>query len=204
MWLYELTHSFRPIFELYFTFEVHGETNLPRSGPGIVAANHSSFMDPWAMGIPLSRNVRHVINRRWYERSPVWRAIFDANGTVPLDASSPEGTLRTLGDALAKGALVGIFPEGKISDDGRLARFRPGIAFLAARTGVPVIPVGIRGAFDLLPRHRRWPRRGVIAIHIGEPMLYGPDRDPEDRRALLGFRDEVRAAVATLSGQPDA
>lgn len=204
MWLSEMTRRFRPVFDLYFTFEVHGARHVPRNGPGFVAANHSSFMDPWVLQIPFPRNIRQIINRGWYERSPVWRWFFDSNGTVPLEPGSTDGTFEAIEHVLRHDELVGIFPEGRISDDGRLGRFKPGIAFLAARTGVPVVPVGIRGAFDLLPRGQKWPRRGTIGIHVGQPLTYGPDRDPDDRRALLRFRDEVRRSIAALCGQPDA
>ena len=204
MWLSEMTRGFRPVFDLYFSFDVRGERHVPRQGPGIIAANHSSFIDPWVLAIPFPRNIRQIINRGWYERSPLWTWFFDSNGTVPLEPSSTDGTFQVVERVLRDDELIGIFPEGRISDDGRLARFRPGVAFLAARTGVPVVPVGIRGAFESLPRGRKWPRRRTIGIHIGEPLTFGPERDPGDRRALFRFRDEVREAIATLCGQPDA
>jgi len=202
MWLYELTRRLRPLWSLYWTFEVVGEVGaVPRVGPALVAANHSSFLDPWMLGVPFPRNIRQLINRRWYERSALWRAAFDANGTVPVEPNDPERTLAAVSAAFERGDLVGIFPEGKISDDGRVRRFRSGVAYIAARTGVPVIPVGIRGARESLPRERRWPRRGRIEIHVGAPLRFAGD--PEDVRALARFRDRVRDEVVRLCGQAE-
>ena len=99
--------------------------------------------------------------------------------------------------------MICIFPEGKVSADGRLRRFRPGIGWFASVTGVPVIPVGIEGAFDSLPKGKKFPRRARITIRAGKPMHYpNPGPDP-NRRETFAFVQQVRREVERLTGVPE-
>lgn len=199
MWLYELTRQLRPFWSLYWSFDLVGAVDaIPRTGPALVAANHSSFLDPWMLGIPFPRNVRQLINRDWYERSTSWRLFFEANGTIPLEPSAPGVVVDSVLRAFDRGDLVGIFPEGRISRDGRLQRFRSGVAFLSARTGAPVLPVGIRGAHASMPRTKRWPRPESIEIHVGRPRAFEGSLD--DRDSIRSFRDGLRGDIARLAG----
>ena len=134
-------------------------------------------------------------------RSPFWNSFFRANGTVPVEPGDPDATLAAVRGKLAEGRVVGIFPEGGISTDGTLQRFRGGAAWVAASSGVPVLPLGIRGAFDVFPRGLRWPRPGRVTIEVG-PALRFPNGEP-DKRALAEFRKRMFAAVQSLT-QPVA
>jgi 1-acyl-sn-glycerol-3-phosphate acyltransferase len=104
---------------------------------------------------------------------------------------------------LDRGDCVGIFPEGKISPDGKIQRFRAGIALVAARSGAPVVPLGIRGAFDSIPRHRKLPRRGAITVHVGTPLRFAdePLTGRLPLRGLIEFRHRLYRTVVELSGQ---
>lgn len=205
MWLYHTTKRLRPVWGLYWKLVLCG--SLPRElsdGPLIVVANHSSFLDPWFLGLVFPRPVHHVINRRWYERSRGWTAFFDANGTIPT-GTTPQGTVDAIRGQLDEGRVVSIFPEGRISADGKLRRFRSGVGYLAAAAGCPVLPLGIRGAFEILPRQRRFPRRGRIELHVGSPRrLETAGTDAPDRRSLAAFCNALRDDVARLSGAEDA
>src|SRR5262249_34040197 len=139
----------------------------PPSGPLILVSNHSSFLDPWFIGMAFPRLVRYLIDSDWYAASPAYRALFRSFGTIPVRSKRPEETVVAVCQSLDREEAVGIFPEGSVSPDGRLRRFRTGILHIAARSGAPVLPLGIRGAFESLPRSKRLPRPSRVTIHVG-------------------------------------
>jgi 1-acyl-sn-glycerol-3-phosphate acyltransferase len=149
------------------------------------------------------RPVHYLITRKWYDKSPAWRALFEAFGTEPVRAEDPAATVRAVCDLLSRGAVVGIFPEGSISHTGHLRHFRSGIARIAARSGAPVLPVGIRGAFESMPRHRAVPRPSRVRIHVGEPLAFpgAPFPDDPGADAVRAFRDVVFERIRGLSDQ---
>jgi 1-acyl-sn-glycerol-3-phosphate acyltransferase len=173
--------------------------------PWILAANHSSFLDPFIIGAILSRRpIRWLIDAPWYERSPLWRRIFAGFGTIPTAPRRPQETVARVVAALREGEPVGVFPEGGISHDGRIQPLRNGIGWMAALSGAPVLPCGLRGAYEFLPRHRRLPRRRPVTLHVGEPMPFagGPVAEP-DPAEITRFVAAVATRMCQLAGQPD-
>lgn len=202
MWLNRTTVRMRPVWDRYWDLRlVQDRGAIPESGGLIVACNHASFLDPWFLSILFPRPVHHLINRAWYDRSSAWRTFFRANGTVPVEPGDPSATSRAISGVLDGGGVLSIFPEGKISSDGRPQRFRSGIAFIAAETGASVLPVGLRGAYETLPRTARFPQRGEVSLHVGEPMRFpgAPTAEPP-RRDLVRFRDALRTSIVSLAG----
>ncbi len=149
------------------------------------------------------RPIRYLITDEWFYRNRWWRMFFEAFGTIPAQNRNPRATIQAVCEALGRGEVIGIFPEGSISSDGRLQPFQTGIARIAAMSGAAVMPVGIRGAFESLPRTRILPKRVRVRIHLGEPLrfpgaLVGGSLD---RDAAAGFVERLRGAVSNLSGQ---
>ena len=184
MWLY---HAFRPLAYAARPL-VHGRLvggeHLPAHGPVLLALNHASFLDPWLVGMLLPRApVRFLINEVWYRRSRVWRGVFDAFGVVPASEAAPQTTLDRVGEALARGEIVAVFPEGRISADGSLGRPQLGLGWMAARSGAPVVPARLVGSHDVLPRQCRWPRRAPVTLVLGvarrfaEVQVERPERE---------------------------
>jgi len=204
VWLERTEHYLKPVLNLFWRFRVTGKHRFPRTGPAIFAPNHSCFLDPWLVSIVSPRPVRWLITRNWYDKSLFWNLYFRAHGTVPVGFSAAE-TIEVACGVLERGRLLGVFPEGKISHDGTLQRFHSGIARMAAASGVPVIPVGIRGAYESLPRQRVVPRPGPVAISLGEPRLFegAPWTSSPPTRLLREFRDTLFVDVARLAGQSD-
>lgn len=204
-WLYQFWPGLRPLFNLYWRLRLEGETGaIPSKGPLIVVANHASFLDPWLLAIVFPRDVRFLVTRNWYYKNRRWERFFAAQGCLPV-LETPEATLGLVCGAMRRGDVVGIFPEGRISVDGRMRRFRAGIGYFAARSGAPVLPVGIRGAFEILPRDRRWPRPGRVTFRVGRPLVFpgSPVTQAPSIRDIGAFRDRLAARVAELSGQAE-
>jgi 1-acyl-sn-glycerol-3-phosphate acyltransferase len=203
-WLYHVTRASRPLFGLCWRMRLSGEVDsIPKTGPAIVAANHSSFVDPWFLGPFLfPRRIRFLITRLWYDKSPVWNFVFRSYDTIPMERHAG-ATLEVARAALEAGNVVGIFPEGKISHDGRIQRFRSGVCYLAARTGAPVIPIGIEGAYESLPRDRKLPKRGNVTARVGLPLKF--PNSPRDgkipKEIVREFRDSLFAEICRLAGQ---
>jgi 1-acyl-sn-glycerol-3-phosphate acyltransferase len=200
-----------PVLALLFRPKVEGVDRVPRSGPAILACNHVSFLD-W-MFLPLVIRFRHIsfLAKLEYFTRPglkgaLQRYFFTATGQVRVDRSGTDAAsaaLRTASRLLAEGRLVGIFPEGTRSRDGRLYRGRTGVARLAAETGAPVIPCATVGVFALAPPGTRLPRPRKIGVRFGTPRTWPAGR-PATPDALRAWTDELMAEIAGLSGQEQA
>lgn len=203
MWLYRINHAIGPLAGLYWRLGLVGEVDaIPRKGPLLLASNHASYMDPWFLGMAFPRLIRYLINRDWYYKSPVWNAFFRAFATEPVRTGNAEATVEAVCRILARDEVVGIFPEGRISRDGKMQRFRSGIGRMAARSGAPVMPVGIRGSMDSLPRHGRFPKPVKVTIHLGRPITFpgAPHREPPSPDSTQAFLDQVSREVRRLAG----
>ena len=206
MWLFRFNQRIAFALKWYWPLRAHGLERFEKHrGASILAANHASVLDPWFIGMLFERPVRYLMTDRWFHRSKMWNAVFRAFGTIPVQVGDTGGTMEVLLRALDRGEVVGMFPEGRITLDGRLGRFRPGLARLAAASGAPTVPVGIRGARSSLPPDRRWPRRVAVDVHFGEPMHFpgAPLQLRPRREELQWFNTAVRQRVAELAGQAD-
>ncbi len=201
-WLYGVSRILVPPFRLLWRMRTFGASHVPARGPLILAANHTSFLDPWFIGATFPRSpIRFLINEPWYSRWRLGRILFRQLAVVPVKDGDPDSTIARVVEALHRGDVVGIFPEGGISHDGRPRRPRSGIAYIAARSGAPVIPCGLRGAFEALPRDRRIPRRHDVHLHIGPAIRFAPtDRRDLDARDAREFARRVMREVNRLAG----
>jgi 1-acyl-sn-glycerol-3-phosphate acyltransferase len=200
-----------PALRTIYRPEITGVSGVPRKGPVILAANHISFVDEFFMPLSVRRQVFYFAKAEYFTtpglRGRMMAAFFRGMGQVPVERADPRAAASVIDigvEVLAEGRALGIFPEGTRSPDGRLYKFRTGVARLALRSGAPVVPVGLVGTRDVQPPgDHRWHRAGVrVAVHYGEPMHFG-DRAAEERssRVLREITDTVRQAVQELSGQ---
>jgi 1-acyl-sn-glycerol-3-phosphate acyltransferase len=208
--LYRVTELIAyPLLRGYFRPEVSGRDNVPRDGAAILAANHLSASDEVFTPVCAQRQVVYFAKAEYFTepglRGRLRARMFREFGHVPVDrddARAAAGTIATGVDLLAQGRVLGIYPEGTRSPDGRLHKFRTGIARLALRSGAPVIPVGLVGTEQVLSAgDRRW-HRARVAIRFGAPLDFSGR--PEDERSTPVLREvteTVREAVQRLSGQ---
>lgn len=207
MWLYRLTHVMGPALGLYWRLSLTGREHVPPGGGYIVAANHGSFIDPWLLGIAFpARSMRFGITAEWYRRTRLMRRFFDAYGAIEVkDGRGPE-VIEELKNVVESGDRLAIFPEGRVTHDGHLQRFRLGTAHLAEITRAPVLPVAICGNYRTLPRHRRVPRPSRVVVRVVKPLRYHDMHEEGDRSrdTAKRFLDELRARIAHLLAEGPA
>lgn len=169
--------------------------NLPRRGGVVLCPNHTSYLDPAFVQLLVRRRVTFLMTSDFY-RSRWGNWFFRLVGAVPV--GSPRESRVGLRRAIAlvrRGHAVVIFPEGRLSRDGRLGAMHRGVGAIARRTGAPVFPVGIVGAFQAWPHGARRPHRAAVRLAFGHPLYWsGP-------RPLTAVREEERAFVARLRGR---
>jgi 1-acyl-sn-glycerol-3-phosphate acyltransferase len=187
-----------------------GRRNLPRRGPVILASNHLSFSDHFFGPLPLPRKVVFLAKAEYFTgrgiKGLARRAFFSGVGQIPIERTGGEASERALRSGLrvlAEGKVLGIYPEGTRSPDGRLYRGRTGVARLALESRAPVVPCAMMHTFEFLPSGSHNPKFGVRpGVIFGTPMefsrYYGKEKD---RKALRAVTDEIIAEIAKLSGQ---
>ena len=157
-----------------FSARFEGLENVPRSGPFILAGNHCSNLDPaiiaWATGHQIDR-VIHFMAKAEMRSWPFAGWLASKTGAIFVrrgegDRAAQRAALK----ALSEGRPIGLFPEGTRSRDGHLKAGRDGAAYLAMRTGAPVLPVGISGTHRIFPGKSRWPHSTKVVVRIGEPF----------------------------------
>jgi 1-acyl-sn-glycerol-3-phosphate acyltransferase len=156
--------------EVVLRWRATGQQNVPPAGGVLLVCNHVSFLDVFFLGIPLKRQVNYVARSTLFV--PILGTLIRSVGGFPIQregigASGMKETLRRL----KAGGIVALFPEGTRSPNGELGPLKPGIAALAARVGVPVVPAGVAGMFESWPRTRRFPVPHPVRIHYGAPIL---------------------------------
>ena len=187
-----------------------GARNVPSKGPAIIASNHLSFSDHFFGPLPLRRQVKYLAKAEYFTgrglKGFISRAFFSALGQIPIDrggGAASERAMRTGLRVLAEGDLLGIYPEGTRSPDGRLYRGKTGVARLALEAEVPVIPCAMINTFEFMPPGQTRPSFRIRpGVRYGEPLdfsrYYG---QASDRRALREVTDEIMRVIEKLSGQ---
>ena len=194
-----------PLFRASWKLDVRGLENIPESGGAILCPNHTSVLDSFFVPTVLPRRVTYV-GKAEYMDDWKTRKLFPAMGMIPIDRTGGDAAERALSTAqriLERGELFGIYPEGTRSRDGRLYRGKTGPARLALRTGAPIIPIGIRGAREVMPPDARFPKlRQPVTICFGRPIDAAryTGRGP-DHLVLRQIIDEVMYEIRALSGQ---
>lgn len=196
-------HLFRCIF-FPFLRRVTGLENLPSEGAFILAANHCSYMDSQLLGMIIANKLNRktfFLGKKEHFKTPWERCFNQWGGMIPVNRQASASGLRVASEALSCGKTLVIYPEGTRSLDGKLQVGKTGIAKLALETEVPVIPVGIVGTFDVLPKGRIFPRLAPIEVHIGEPLKPVLRSDISLKLQRQVFTANIMSRIALLSHQ---
>ena len=198
-----------PALRAVYRPRVTGLHHVPRTGAVIIAGNHVSFADEIFTPLAARRQVFYFAKAEYFNspgiRGRAMGAFFHGLGQVSVDRDdtrSAAASVETGVELLHDGLALGIYPEGTRSPDGRLYKFRTGVARLALRSGAPVVPVGLVGTRDVhRPGSKRW-HRAPVAVNFGAPLDFsGRQAEERSARALRAITEQVRQAVQALSGQ---
>ena len=198
-----------PILLAIFRPWVVGLQNVPKDGAVILASNHLSFIDSIFLPLIVDRRVIFLAKSEYFTGKGLkgWatRTFFQAAGQLPIDRSggkASEASLNTGLQVLGHGDLLGIYPEGTRSPDGRLYRGRTGIARMALEAHVPVVPVVMVDTDTMMPIGRRIPRIARVGVVIGEPLDFSRFQGMEsDRYILRSVTDEIMVALHRIGSQ---
>jgi 1-acyl-sn-glycerol-3-phosphate acyltransferase len=182
-----------------FGLRVEGLDHLPERGPYLIAANHHNYLDGVVLGVSVPVPIAFLVMPRVWRATPLHPPFHRHIGSIPLNLERPDvGALRQALSALERGGVVGIFPEGPFSVQGRLERGLPGVALLALRSGAPVVPAGIHGTWEAL-RGRRFylPRATRLGVRFGPPRRFSADGAPS-RTARRDVTERIMADIAAL------
>ncbi|MBV8182137.1 MAG: 1-acyl-sn-glycerol-3-phosphate acyltransferase, partial [Mycobacterium sp.] len=189
--------------------KVEGLEYVPQSGPVILASNHLAVMDSFYLCLVVRRRITYLAKSEYFTGTGLkgWfsRWFFTAVGQVPIDrsdADAAQAALNTAERLLSQGKLLGMYPEGTRSPDGRLYKGKTGLSRLALETGVPVIPVAMIGTNVVNPPGKKLWRFGRVTVRFGKPMDFSRfDGLAGNRFIERAVIDEVIYELMGLSGQ---
>jgi 1-acyl-sn-glycerol-3-phosphate acyltransferase len=163
--------SFRALYRFYFGWKVYNPERVPLTGPVILAANHSSYLDPPLVGAGVKRDINYLARESLF-RFPIVGSVLRSWNSVPVDREGGGAAgLRAILDRLLKGGAIILFPEGTRSRDGKLQPARSGIGLMVIKSEAPVVPARVFGTFEAYGRHMKVPRpRRHVAVKYGMPM----------------------------------
>ncbi|BBY20012.1 lysophospholipid acyltransferase family protein [Mycobacterium stomatepiae] len=198
-----------PLLQLLGRPKVEGLQHLPTNGPAILASNHLAVMDSFYLPLVVRRRITFLAKSEYFTGTGIkgWfsRWFFTAVGQVPIDranADAAQAALDTARRVLSAGKLLGMYPEGTRSPDGRLYKGKTGLARLALETGVPVIPVAMIGTDVVNPPGTTMLRFGKVTVRFGKPMDFSRfDGLAGNRFIERAVADEVIYELMGLSGQ---
>lgn len=198
-----------PILQLFFRPWIRGKQHVPKSGGAILASNHLSFSDSIFLPLKVTRPVTFLAKSDYFTgkglKGGLTRWFFKATGQLPIDRSggkASEDSLNTGLGVLERGLLLGIYPEGTRSPNGKLYRGRTGIARMALESGVPVIPVAMIDTEKVQAIGQSMPRIRRVGVVMGEPLDFSRFAGMEGERAVLrAVTDRIVYEIMRLSGQ---
>ena len=192
-----------PLYRMLYPVTVEGAENVPTSGPAIIAANHLSFFDTVVLMLSMKRGTR-FIGKAEYMDSWKTRHLFPALGMIPVQRQTGRqamAALDTAANALRRGQMLVIYPEGTRSRDGCLHKGHTGVAELALATGAPIVPIGLVGTNRIQPIGARIPRPFRHAnMRIGKPLRPDDYGGPKRRRRQQ-MTGDLMEAIRSLSQQ---
>lgn len=210
MWYWLLKYVLLgPLLMLVGRPKVEGVEHVPSSGPAILASNHLAVMDSFYLPLVVRRRITFLAKAEYFTgtglKGFLSRWFFTAAGQVPIDrtdADTAKAALHSAERLLADGKLLGMYPEGTRSPDGRLYKGKTGLARLALHTGVPVIPVAMVGTNVVNPPGSTMLRFGRVTVRFGKPIDFSRFEGLAGNRFIeRAVTDEVIYELMGLSGQ---
>jgi 1-acyl-sn-glycerol-3-phosphate acyltransferase len=185
-----------------YNIKTSGLENIPKEGPGVIIANHVSYMDGLILHSVCKRRIKFVIDEYTYQ-IPFVNHFMAIDGAIPIAANkqSVKNALDLISQALEEGHLVCIFPEGQLTYTGHLSHFKPGIEWIIERDPVPVIPVAIKGMWGsvfsrkyLKAKYRFLPKnfRRKVRVVCGTPVPPEEVKAKQLQRTVLHMKNDIK------------
>jgi 1-acyl-sn-glycerol-3-phosphate acyltransferase len=192
--------TFRPLLKICFSWKVEGRENVPSTGPLILVANHVHVLDPILLVFTLPRWITFVAKEELF-RSLFLRFWLRWAGSLPLrrdgKVREKQRILESAREALGEGSILGMFPEGARSHDGKLRKGKPGSAVIASKTNVPLLPVGVVGTDKIHGISWLW-KRPPIVVKIGKPFKLPPTNNKISRAQMQLLTTQLMGEIAAL------
>ncbi|MBI3625548.1 MAG: 1-acyl-sn-glycerol-3-phosphate acyltransferase [Candidatus Rokubacteria bacterium] len=197
--LYTILRLLIAVFlRLLFRLEVRGAEHVPAVGLAMIVANHSSLLDPLAVGVTAPRPLHYMAKAELF-RIPLFGRLLHAVNARPVRRDGSDSrALREALRILESGQALLVFPEGTRAPEGMLREGRAGAGMLALLSGAPVVPAYVEGTGRALPRGRWLPRPGKIRVVFGPSLSFGKMDDGRRRERYLSASGEMMAAIARL------
>jgi 1-acyl-sn-glycerol-3-phosphate acyltransferase len=206
-----------PALHVVFRPQVEGAEHIPESGPVLLVANHQSFSDSIFMPLVTPRPVKFLAKAEYFTGRGVkgWfsKEFFAGVGSVPIDragAKAADAALKTALRLLDQGQIVGLYPEGTRSPDGRIYKGRTGAARIALTAHCPVVPCAISGTEKVQPTGKLVPKVHPVTVTFGEPLdfsrytdaLWEQVKDTEQEHTVLrAITDEIMQTLMGMTGR---
>jgi len=185
-------------FKLFSRLRVEGNNRLPANEAFILAPNHFSTLDTFIL-LAAVKNQYYTIGKIELFKNPVLKFFIIRLKAIPVNREGfCRQTLKVAIEILEQNKIVAIFPEGYISKDGTLGRFKQGVARLALEARVPIIPVAIIGSNRVLPLGKKIPRPHQVTVKFGEPIYFDSYVEGYNKKILKDITEKVRNEVVVL------
>jgi len=193
-----------PVVKALFIKEIKGKENIPKRN-FILVSNHQSYLDIILDAYLCVPRRFHFIGQIEGFKPPLkWliAALYFISGVIPLNRKDDNSRERVVEEAikvLKKGDVLAIYPEGRRSTSGVVQEGKFGTARIFLKTGVPVLPVGIKGAFELLPPHGKLKIKRIVKINIGKPLFF--EKESAEAKNLKEDSKEYEEIVKKITQQ---
>ncbi len=200
-----LRGAFLPVIKGFWVREVTGLEHIPKEGGVIFAFNHQSYLDFLAFTVVCPRPI-HFLSAEKFFSHILWAPLMKFSGQIKVERSTHDKQFlhESIRHHLSSGKAIGIFPEGTRSPSStEMLHAFTGVAKYAVHSRVPVIPVGIKGAHEVLSRHDKIPKfKKIISIHIGPPIYFTEHHAKIlDEKTYRHLTDQVMLDISKLSGK---
>jgi 1-acyl-sn-glycerol-3-phosphate acyltransferase len=191
------------LVRLIWVKKVEGIENMPKEGPLIIAFNHQSFFD-FLCFVSVSPRKVHFLSAEKFFNHPLWAPLVRMTGQIKVERKKHDkrDLHNLIYQHLEYGKVIGIFPEGTRSPhEIEMLYAFTGVAKYAIRGKVPVLPVGIKGTYEIMAKHDKKPKfRKIVTIHVGKPMYFSEYTHTKmNKKAFRVLTDKIMIEIARLS-----
>lgn len=186
------------LLKIFYNVQVENRGRIPLKGPLVVVANHFSYMDPIVLQSVFPRRISFMMTELYYEGRGKW--LFKLLRCICVkENGSNIAALKAGIEVLRKSNVLGIFPEGGVSKEGRLQEGNLGVGFLAGKSGASVIPAFISGTYEALPKGAKIPKISKIKVIFGSPMTFKKIKNNLNKKGIAEITRQIMDQIKELS-----